>query len=132
MSPDEHAAEAERLLDMAERWDGRANPIGADRAVAAAHVHALLAHRPVELPCELVSEDITTEDRLREVIAANPYLGTWDEWVDHYDKLTVQARSVMAHLHGRHDDSDLPVEFCLLCTTFRLAVPSTREAASDG
>ena len=69
-----------------------------------------------------MSEPIAaTEDRLREVIALNPFFGDWDEWRPVYDKLPVQTRAVLSHIHGRHDghDPELPFAHCVLCYTFR-------------
>lgn len=75
------------------------------------------------------------EDRLRQVLAVHgQFLGDWDEWtslgaLEGYNGLTVTARTALAHLHGRHDDSPLPTMHCVLCETFR--VPAVAEGAED-
>lgn len=74
------------------------------------------------------------EARLREVLATQGRnLGEWDEWTKSalggYNGLTVTARAALAHLHGRHDDTDDPYQFCVLCETFR--VPASRPVVDD-
>lgn len=64
-----------------------------------------------------------TEDDLRQVVASTAHLGDWAEWTKSagcgYNGLTVTARSVLAHLHGRHDDVVEPYGHCVLCELFR-------------
>ncbi len=72
---------------------------------------------------------------MRQVLAVHgQFLGDWDEWtslgaLEGYNGLTVTARTALAHLHGRHDDSPLPTMHCVLCETFR--VPAVAEGAED-
>lgn len=64
--------------------------------------------------------DAVTEDRLRELIRATPYLGEWDEWAPiAYDRIPVMARMVMSHIYGRHDDTTTAYAHCVLCSLFR-------------
>jgi hypothetical protein len=61
------------------------------------------------------------EDRLRQEIAANPWFGSWDEWAAaHFNHLPVFARAALGHLYGKHDETELPVAHCVLCSTFRV------------
>ena len=77
-----------------------------------------------------------TEDRLRQALAAQPYLGDWDEWtktpLGGYNALTVTARSVLSHLHGNHDDTENPYAYCVLCTAFRAHPAEADENGSEG
>lgn len=67
-----------------------------------------------------VIEAQPAEKRLREIITENPYFGDWDEWAAlAYDKIPVLPRMVLSHVYGRHDDSELPYAYCVLCTLFR-------------
>ena len=63
------------------------------------------------------------EDALRSAPSLK-YLGDWDHWTagatTGYNALTVSARSVLAHLHGRHGwDASEAYEHCALCETLR-------------
>lgn len=74
--------------------------------------------------------ETVTEERLQQVVAANPYFGSWDEWSKaHYNHIPVLARSAMAHLYGQHDDVEGPYSFCVLCTTFRVSVDRSAKEA---
>ncbi len=108
------------------------------RTVAMSHIAAerdaeRAARERAEAEARQLREAI--EDRLRQVLAVHgQFLGDWDEWtslgaLEGYNGLTVTARTALAHLHGRHDDSPLPTMHCVLCETFR--VPAVAEAAED-
>lgn len=62
-----------------------------------------------------------TEDDLRAVIKANPWFGEWDEWAPlAYNQVPVFARMAMAHIYGKHDDTEIPYAYCVLCHAFRV------------
>lgn len=61
-----------------------------------------------------------SEARFREIVAAEPYYGSWDEWAPiAYNEIPVLPRAVMSHVYGRHDDSPGLYAHCALCTYFR-------------
>ena len=62
---------------------------------------------------------LASEDDLRQWIAANPYFGTWEQWVPDFNMLPVQTRAVLAHIYGCHEDSVDPYSHCALCAVFR-------------
>lgn len=66
------------------------------------------------------------EQRFREILAANPHFGDWDEWAKiAYDKIPVLPRTLLSHVYGRHDDSLPPFAHCVLCMYFRPAGATT-------
>lgn len=79
------------------------------------------------------------EARLREVLTSphryEVVLGDWDEWtkgaLTGYNALTVTARSTLSHLHGRHDDTEIPYAHCVLCAAFRLSEAEPDSGSSE-
>lgn len=111
MTPDEHAAEAERLLTVAKEFATDTETLTV-QALATAQVHALLATRPVALEPLLSAEPSHTPTGYQRATTATGY-AVWQHQLSDDGETCMQVKSSRYFPSNRLSASgECPPEYC--------------------